>query len=64
MNIIGFDPALSSQTPNTYLGMRIAMCLGAAVPSLFCLYLLRSYPLSRGKSNEIRNQLDAQRSDV
>jgi GPH family glycoside/pentoside/hexuronide:cation symporter len=64
LNVIGFDPSLTAQTPNTYLGMRIAMCFGAAVPSLFCLLLLRSYPLTRAKSNENRRQLEARRGDA
>ena len=64
LNAIGFNPALSAQTPSTYLGMRIAMCFSAAVLSLFCLVLLKSYPLTREKSNENRRKLDAQRNNA
>lgn len=62
LNLIGFDPALTVQSPQTYLGMRIAMCFGAAIPSVICLLLLRSYPLTRQKANENRRRLEAQRN--
>jgi GPH family glycoside/pentoside/hexuronide:cation symporter len=64
LNSIGFNPALESQTSETYLGMRIAMCMGAGVPSLLCFALLKLYPLTQEKSEENRRKLEALRGKV
>lgn len=61
LNSIGFNPALEAQTSQTYLSMRIAMCAGAAVPSILCFGLLRFYPLTLEKSEENRRKLEALR---
>jgi GPH family glycoside/pentoside/hexuronide:cation symporter len=61
LNSIGFNPALEAQTPQTYFSMRIAMCAGAAVPSILCFVLLRFYPLTLEKSEENRRKLEARR---
>lgn len=64
LSSIGFDPALNSQTPHTYLSMRVAMCLGAGIPSLLCFLLLKYYPLTRRISEENRKKLEALRGEV
>lgn len=61
LNSIGFNPALETQTPQTYLSMRVAMCAGAAVPSILCFFLLKYYPLTLEKSEENRRKLEALR---
>ncbi len=64
LNAIGFDPGLESQTPQTYLNMRLAMCLGAAGPAVLCFLLLQFYPLTREKAEENRLKLAAIRGEV
>ena len=64
LNAIGFDPGLASQTPQTYLNMRLAMCLGAAGPAILCFFLLQFYPLTKEKAEENRLQLAAKRGEV
>ena len=63
LSMIGFDPGLSAQTPDTYLNMRIAMCLGAAAPAILCFVLLGLYPLTKEKSEENRKNLIAKRGE-
>lgn len=64
LNSIGFNPALETQTSQTYIGMRIAMCAGAGMPSLLCFALLKFYPLTQEKSEENRRKLEALRGKV
>ncbi|MCB1070103.1 MAG: MFS transporter [Verrucomicrobia bacterium] len=61
LNAIGFDPGAASQTPHTYLNMRLAMCYGAACPAVLCFILLQFYPLTREKAEENRRKLEAMR---
>jgi GPH family glycoside/pentoside/hexuronide:cation symporter len=62
LNAIGFNPALESQSPETYFNMRLAMCLGAAGPAILCFALLKFYPLTKEKAEENRRKLEAIRS--
>ena len=64
LSLIGFDPGLPAQTPGTYLNMRVAMCLGAATPALLCFILLSYYPLTKARSEDNRQQLEAIRGKV
>ncbi len=64
LTLIGFDAALPQQTPQTYLNMRIAMCVGASVPSLLCFFLLGIYPLTKDKTTENRLKLEVMRGKV
>jgi GPH family glycoside/pentoside/hexuronide:cation symporter len=64
LNFIGFDPGLPAQTESTFLGMRVSMCLGAAIPALFCFALLQFYPLTKEKSAANRKQLEAIRGQL
>ena len=61
---IGFDPGLASQTPETYLNMRLAMCIGAGTPALLCFVLLAFYPMSKSKAEENRKALEARRGAI
>ncbi|VGO16403.1 putative symporter YjmB [Pontiella desulfatans] len=61
--MIGFDPALSEQTPATYFNMRVAMCVGAAGPAILCFVLLAFYPLNKKKAEENREKLEAKRGE-
>jgi GPH family glycoside/pentoside/hexuronide:cation symporter len=61
LNAIGFDPGAVSQSPQTYLNMRLAMCLGAAGPAILCFFLLRFYPLTRERAEENRRALECLR---
>ncbi len=60
---IGFDPGTESQTPGTYLSMRLAMCIGAAGPALLCFVLLGFYPLTKVKTEENRKKLEETRGE-
>jgi glycoside/pentoside/hexuronide:cation symporter, GPH family len=62
LNGIGFDPAAESQSPQTYLNMRLAMCLGAACPAILCFVFLKFYPLTREKAEENRRKLERLRT--
>ncbi|MEN8253835.1 MAG: MFS transporter [Verrucomicrobiota bacterium] len=64
LNLIGFDPALPEQISQTYLNMRLAMCIGAAGPALLCFALLKFYPLNKEKAEENRNKLEKLRGEV
>lgn len=59
LNGIGFDPGAEAQSPETYLNMRLAMCLGAAGPAILCFVLLNFYPLTKEKAEENRRKLAA-----
>ena len=61
--VIGFDPALADQTPQTYINMRVAMCAGAACPALLCFVLLGFYPLNKKRAEENRNKLEEMRGE-
>jgi len=62
---LGFDEALKAeQTSGTFLGMRLSMCLGAAVPALGCFIVMRFYPLTKKKAAENRKILEARRGKV
>jgi len=58
LNVIGFDPGLEAQTADTYLNMRLAMCIGAAGPAVLCFALLKHYPLDKEKSEQNRRKLE------
>lgn len=64
LNAIGFNPAVESQSPQTYLNMRLAMCLGAAGPAILCFVLLRFYPLTKEQAEANRRTLERQRAGV
>jgi GPH family glycoside/pentoside/hexuronide:cation symporter len=64
LNLIGFDPSLDSQTPSTYLNMRLAMVFGAGLPAVLCFILLGFYPLTKAKSEENRAKLEEIRGTV
>ena len=53
------DRVDGQQSPNTFLSMRIAMCLGAAGPAILCFFLLSFYPLTREKTEENSTLLEA-----
>ena len=58
------DRVDGQQTEQTFFNMRLAMCLGAALPALLCFVLLYFYPLSKAKSEENRQKLDALRGEL
>ena len=62
LNAIGFDPGAETQTPQTYLNMRLAMCIGAAGPALLCFVLLAFYPLSKEQAEANRKILEQKRA--
>ena len=64
LNMIGFDPAASSQTDQTYLNMRLAMCLGAALPAIFCFFMLKFYPITKAIAEENRKKLEERRGET
>jgi GPH family glycoside/pentoside/hexuronide:cation symporter len=65
LGLIGFDAALeAAQRPETFLGMRLAMCVGAAVPALVCFIVMQCYPLTKEKAEENRKQLEEIRGKV
>jgi GPH family glycoside/pentoside/hexuronide:cation symporter len=64
LSLIGFDPSLPAQTESTFLGMRVSMCLGAALPAILCFGLLQLYPLTKEKSAENRQKLEKLRGTV
>lgn len=64
LNFIGFNPSLPAQTEATFFGMRVSMCLGAAIPALLCFALLQFYPLTKEKSAANRQALEAMRGKL
>ena len=65
LEFIGFDEALkAAQTPETFMGMRIAMVFGAALPALTCFIVMRLYPLTKKKAEENRKKLEEMRGTV
>lgn len=62
---IGFDSKVDTTWTNqTFLKMRLWMCLGAAVPALGCFILMRFYPLTKNKADENRKVLEERRGKV
>lgn len=62
---IGFDSkADTTWTNQTFLSMRLSMCLGAAIPALGCFVLMIFYPLTKKKADENRTRLEARRGEV
>lgn len=65
LGLIGFDAALeAAQTPATFMGMRLAMCVGAAIPALVCFVAMKFYPLTKERSEENRKKLEERRGEV
>jgi Na+/melibiose symporter-like transporter len=64
LNAIGFNPAVESQSPQTYFNMRLAMCLGAGGPAILCFVLLRFYPLTKEHAEANRRTLERLRAGV
>ncbi len=64
LGTIGFDSTLSEQTPQTYLNMRLAMVLGAALPAVLCFIMLGFYPITKKKADENRRILEERRGKV
>ncbi len=63
--LIGFDPALGeNQSSGTFLGVRLAMCFGAALSAILCFILLRFYPLTKEKAEENRAKLEELRGKI
>ncbi|MGC6455286.1 MAG: MFS transporter [Coraliomargaritaceae bacterium] len=52
---------MDQQSPGTMERLRFLYCIPQAVALLICLFLLRSYPLTRGKMKEIRAELERRR---
>ncbi len=65
LEFIGFDEALkAAQTPETFMGMRISMVFGAALPALACFLVMRFYPLTKEKAEANRKKLEELRGTV
>jgi GPH family glycoside/pentoside/hexuronide:cation symporter len=65
LGMIGFDAALeANQTAETFMGMRLSMCIGAAVPALICFIVMKFYPLTKEKAEENRKKLEEIRGEV
>ena len=65
LGMIGFDAALEgAQAPETFLSMRLAMVVGAAVPALVCFVVMKFYPLTKEKAEENRKKLEEIRGEV
>ena len=65
LQLIKFDEALKAdQTPETFLSMRLSMCLGAALPAFVCFIVMRFYPLTKEKAEENRKKLEEIRGKV
>jgi GPH family glycoside/pentoside/hexuronide:cation symporter len=65
LNAVGFDVALKAdQAPSTILAMRLFLTVAPALAALACIVLLRNYPLSRTRADEIRATLERRRGAV
>ncbi|HRE80822.1 MAG TPA: MFS transporter [Opitutaceae bacterium] len=65
LHLVGFDATQrGSQSPETILSLRLAFTLVPIAFLLPCVWLLRHYPLTREKMQEIRATLEARRSRV
>jgi GPH family glycoside/pentoside/hexuronide:cation symporter len=51
-------------TSETFLKMRLSMCLGAAIPALACFVVMRLYPLTKEKAEKNRAKLEEIRGKV
>ena len=65
LEMIKFDSQVEATwIPETFLNMRLSMCLGAALPALACFIVMRFYPLTKEKAEENRAKLEALRGTV
>jgi GPH family glycoside/pentoside/hexuronide:cation symporter len=65
LGMIGFDAVLeANQTAGTFMGMRLSMCIGAAVPALVCFIVMKFYPLTKEKAEANRKKLEEIRGEV
>lgn len=64
LNLTGFDANLGGeQAPGTVLGMRLLFCGIPAAGTLIAILLLRTYPLSKARVEEIQRTLAATAAD-
>ncbi len=65
LEITGFDAELgSTQAEGVYTNMRIGFLIIPVVALGIALYLLRSFPITAKKANEIRTELENRRGNV
>jgi glycoside/pentoside/hexuronide:cation symporter, GPH family len=57
LNLTGFDAALATQDPATVFKMRLCFCAIPAAGTLAGFLLLRGYPLSRERVEQIQREL-------
>ncbi|MBL9208792.1 MAG: MFS transporter [Opitutaceae bacterium] len=64
LNVTGFDATLTgNQAPGTVTGMRLLFCAIPAIGTASAILLLRLYPLTRARVEEIQAQLVTRRAE-
>lgn len=65
LGVVGFDATLdAAQAPETFLGMRLLMVIGATIPAIICFVVMTFYPLTKEKAEENRKNLEERRGAV
>jgi len=62
MNVVGFDPAASSQTTEAMTGLRIAYSALPMLGTIIAIVVMLGYDLDEAKSDEIRQQIEARKA--
>lgn len=62
LTLVGFDPALETQTEGAVLGLRTFYSGLPILGTLVAMYVMRDYDLTEERSNEIRAILDARKA--
>jgi GPH family glycoside/pentoside/hexuronide:cation symporter len=64
LSLTGFDAARLTQDPDTVLKMRLWFCAVPAAGTLLALFMLRGYPLTKQRLDEIQQALREKRRTV
>ena len=57
LNLTGFDAELTTQSPETVMGMRLAFCAVPIIGTGLALIMMRNYPLDQKKLEEVQAEL-------
>jgi len=63
LSVIGFDSALEVQTEGAITGLRLFFTGFPILGTLAAMYIMRNYDLTEERSNEIRAELDARKTE-
>ncbi|AXJ00730.1 glycoside/pentoside/hexuronide:cation symporter, GPH family [Cyclonatronum proteinivorum] len=64
LKVVGFDPALSEQTAQTMVNLRLADIIIPSVTAALAVWVMWGYDLSEERAREIKDQLVARRGEL